>query len=511
MTFLLALGSGVLVGIPFLLPYSWPLILIGMVPLLIALKKSHSRVRAFLVGFLCALAMCGFAFYPVYWAPLPLEWMGVTSYLQYLYAFAIWFLSAVVFALPLGAWALLVRTYGTNSWRDFLMFPSAWVIGEFLGALIYSFCTYASQVLLGAHFSLSFLGNVLADDIVLRQLAVFGGVYALSAFVIIANLFFFRAWEERIRRRVAIRIFSASLSLWALGALAFVVIPVPEGTLRIAAITTQVPPGLNVPADVYAGYLATGRELYERAVRSDADIVLFPEGSRYLVPTDQDGMPVGIENSGRAPAILISGREYANDAMRSRMEYYDFSAKKVGYTYKSLLVPIGEYMPGFLQRIGVALGVDEVLSRISAERRYVSGQPASLQLLAGMHIGALFCNETMSPELYRTLAKNGAEVFMNASSQDWFHESRALDRQLLRAARIRAAESHRPYVQSGNLSPSYALDAFGTLIDATEWDEADVLVADIRPSSMPTPYSLVGSYVLLVAFAACVFAITRRR
>jgi hypothetical protein len=65
MAFLLALGSGILVGITFFVPYSWPLLLIGMVPLLVALKKSPSRTRVFLAGFLFAFTTCGFAFYPV--------------------------------------------------------------------------------------------------------------------------------------------------------------------------------------------------------------------------------------------------------------------------------------------------------------------------------------------------------------------------------------------------------------------------------------------------------------
>lgn len=509
MLYVLALLSGVLTGIPFLTLYTWPLACVGMAPLFYLLKKS-TMSGSTLLGVIFGFGCIGIAYYPVFSSPLPVEWAGFDAhnYTQYVFALIAWFLSVVSFALPVGLWALFVRTYSTETWRDFIIFPSAWMLAEFSGALLFSLFNYAPGIVLGAHFSISFLGNILADDLALRQIAVLGGVYALSGVVVAANLFAYRLWSGVLTQRTGEIVFAIALIAWGSGWAVLSTPTNPTHTVRVVAASLQVPATLNVSREVYAGYIASGRKLYTNALMAHADIILYPEGATFEIPRSAHGTPIALARTdGVIPALVTSGRIRQDGHIVSRMEYYDTAHHTTLFTYKYVPQPFGEYMGYSAYTLGDILGARDTMLRVLPEGSHVSGSQPIPQIIQGVSVGALFCNESLSPDLYRSLARDGAQIFLNVSSQDWFHESRLMYLQLKRSSQIRAAESHRPYVQSTNIAPSFALDAYGSVTGETAWGHEGILIADFEPLGGFTPYSLLGTWLLIVPLAIVLYTV----
>jgi apolipoprotein N-acyltransferase len=365
--------------------------------------------------------------------------------------------------------------------------------------------------MVGAHFSLSFIGYVLADDMAFRQLAWFGGVYALSACIVAVNVFAYRIWTGAMRAEKAAIVAGILLLLWYQTDILVRAAPEPENTVRIAAVATQVPPTLNLPPETYTGYLRSGAALYEDAAKQGADIIFFPEGSDFLVPKDAAGAPLSVRREdGSSPSLITSRSMRDGENLVSRMEYYDFTNATTSYTYKSLLIPVGEYLTGFLRFLGTLFGVQEAMHYIEANRNYVSGPAVSPQTVSGVRIGALFCNEVMSPSLYQRVTSEGAQILLNASSQDWFKKSRTVNMQLVRAAQVRAVENHRYYVQASNTSPAMIIDYYGRIVGEGSWDEEGVLVGDVGLSDTQTPFSRLGSTILLVPLVIIMAAIGYR-
>jgi apolipoprotein N-acyltransferase len=236
---------------------------------------------------------------------------------------------------------------------------------------------------------------------------------------------------------------------------------------------------------------------------------VFPEGSAFLLPRDKDGRPVALVRADkRAPGIITSEPYYSSSTTLTRMVYYDPARTEPTFTDKRIPQPLGEYMTASAYAIGVLLGAREAMDTIASKRNVHAGEKPVPQLVNGIRVGALFCNEVFSPARYNTLARDGAEVFINASSQDWFHESRLLHMQNIRAARIHAAANHRPYVQSSNTSPSFALDAYGRTLAETAWGESSVLIVDVPISHTRTPYAFYGAWVLILpALVVLVFLV----
>lgn len=503
---LLLLGGG-LMGITFLIPYSWPLAVIACLPIFKLLRTSSVRM-SYVYGFAWSYLFIACALYPVFWSPLPLDWAEIEGHIvqQYVFAFVAWSLSTAIFAAPFALWGAVARHLLLRpDARMFWLLPSAWVLAEYAGTLLFSLFNYAPGVAIGVQFSLTFIGNVLADDIALRQLAIFGGVYALSALLIAGNIVVDRIVTGSLRGTWVIRSAVILFIVWALTSLALKM-HTDTGSTVVAVTATQVHPTLHLSNERFEKYLATGKSMYEQAILSGAEIIVFPEGSAFMVPRDSRGVPLVMTRaSSTPPSVITSQRIMNNGHILSQMEYYDFSRGTISYTYKYLPQPIGEYMTSSAYWTGTLLGARSTMDQIAQKGSHISGLFPSPQIVGSIKVGALFCNETLSPDLYSSLARTGADLFINASSQDWFHESKLVHLQLLRAAQIRATESHRYYIQSSNTSPAFVLNYYGRLLAESAWHEEGVLISNIETSNVLTPYSLLGSRILVLPLGAIVY------
>jgi apolipoprotein N-acyltransferase len=512
------IASGILTGIGFVIPPMWPFALVGMTPILwVALREETSPRRAFLHGFLFGFVLYACALYGIFWSVVPLDWAGIGKGViaQYVFSGAAWAMTAATLALATGAWAWIVRSLRANRWTDIALAPSAWVLAEFIGAFLFSLENYGKGDLIGAHFSLGFLGNLLADDFALRQAAWLGGVYLLSAIIVAANVCILRFCRgARLERRIVAILALAAMIAWGVGDMFVSRIALPTSpAILVGAIHSHMKPALSVSDEIVTGYLAEQTDLLRSAALRGADIVVFPEGADALDHTIPFPAPWFPDLKSDAPVVIDSSAVAAPDGNTfSEMRYYDSETGMSAYTYKRFLLPVGEYMPLAERILADALGDGKAIDRIAAARDYESGPDIKVPVVRGIPIFALFCDEIFSPELYREATREGASILFAAAAEDWFHDSGIVYAQVVRAGRIRAVENHRFLVEAANESPSFALDWYGRTIGASGWATGSVLYANVTPSNETTPYAFLGPWELLLPLGiVAALALARRR
>lgn len=504
MSWLLSLAGGALLGIGFVIPWTWPLSFAGAGLLLNVFSGEEKRLAVFLKGWLAGCVLYGFAYAPVFWGALPLDWLLVFPFWSQVILIGLcWALSITGVALSVGLFALVFRALRSGTWLDVPLAGAAWMLCEWLGALWFSVESYGPGSLIAPHFSLGFVGNLLANDAALLQLAWLGGVYLLSAVVFSGGAFFLRIVQTpQSEQRRLIVVLGVCLAVWGTGHLIVRQIhDAGSSSLRVALIGMQEAPVLTPTPEERDAHFAAVASVLGRS--GNADLVVLPENAEFLpLLREKEGPAVGSALrklfSGETPVLLDSQTVYLEDGLGARLEYYDVASSTSAYSRKAFLLPDGEYIPYLFSWITSFFGLGDKLDFIASHRTFLPGAPA-LADVRGVSVGALFCDEALSPYLYRSLASAGAEVFVNTASHSWFHGSRIVASELLNAAKIRAVESRRWYAQASEAIPSYVLDPYGRIASESAWGSADVLYATVYARDGRTPYDILGDGVLCCA------------
>ena len=508
---LYACVAGVLLGIGFVMPSFWFFSLFSFAPFLWALYRQTTLRRAALLGFLFGCVAYGLSFYPSFWTAQSLSLVGVTGpWLQLLLVAFVWGLTVLIFAISAGLFALVVHILRTRSWLDVLLVASCWPLADWIGAWLFSLVNANKGVLLGPHFSLGSFGYLLAADTTLIQVAWLGGLYALNALIAFCGAILFRWWVTgSIHERIALSILTMLLIIFWIGGYTFLSRVETDaqsvGTLTIAAISTQETNRPSISEEERDVRFARILELIQSI--HDADVILLPEGrgtldrfrseygslARFLDPS--------LAERTDGPLIVDSVNVRSFDGtLRSRIEYWDFSAWRSSFAYKQFLFPYTETLSEVYIWIAKTLGPDDAVTDLLDRVQLGSGESPEPVRAGRALVSALVCSDGISPILYRDQAAKGAQAFFNLSSQAVYEGSLLMDVLTGRIASVRATESRRWLVLSGNVVPSFAIDPYGRLVAATQKGKDEVLYVKVIPRTDTTPFVRFGEGVLLVPF-----------
>jgi apolipoprotein N-acyltransferase len=124
--------------------------------------------------------------------------------------------------------------------------------------------------------------------------------------------------------------------------------------------------------------------------------------------------------------------------------------------HKIHLVPMGEYVPGWLRFIRMSKVTSEVGDFISGSE--YGGAQTSDGTLA-----VFICYEAIFPQLVRRLTPPGPGVLVNISDDAWYGASAARF-QHLKMARFRAIENHRYLLRATNDGVTAVIDPYGRIV-----------------------------------------------
>ena len=279
------------------------------------------------------------------------------------------------------------------------------------------------------------------------QTAHYGTVYAVSAWVLLANVI--GARFVRGDGMMALR--PGAMAFMALLALSLVRYATPqEGTLTTITVGQ---PGVDLafgnPATQDADLALAVGELTLAAAAQNSRLLVLPEG----VSSGVGYPPTPPFEVVRDVPVLFGGQRGTGDAAYQTAFAYDGDWT---YADKTRLVIFGEFVPlrgvlPFLDAFDVPSG-DLVPA---AEVKTVE--------VAGLRVGPMLCFEGLFYDIAFKQAENGAQLIAVMSIDDWYMGTNAPD-QLRAAAPFRAIEAGVPLVRAAATGYSLATDARGDLV-----------------------------------------------
>ena len=382
-------------------------------------------------------------------------------------------------------------------------------------------------------FAWNFLGTAVGQTPAFAAPARLGGVYLVSALVVLLNGVFatlacrviaqmrreppvrtgrwLRSLETALPLGVILLVFWLSQSQ-ATSHEQRATIP-----LRVALVQRNAPcifsanrPREN-PLEIY------GR-LLDAAVAARPDLVVWGESAMAeFGRTDSENARRVADHFAAAlgGAALLAGGDWVSEGRYHNAAALYSGTNAVQFYAKQHLVPFGEYIPfdkwiPILQKlspIGVSLWPGEAkVFKVTFHGRG-SGAPES----PSVALAPLICYEDTDPTLSRAAARLGAQVIVLVTNDSWFSRSVEAEQHAAQAV-LRAVETGLPVIRVGNSGVTGVIAGDG----CARWladgdgkplvDAPGTMVETVRVSASPvlTPYARLGDWPLLLLFAAAV-------
>ena len=142
---------------------------------------------------------------------------------------------------------------------------------------------------------------------------------------------------------------------------------------------------------------------------------------------------------------------------------------------KIKLVPFGEFIP-FQSLLNHITQNIEVMGALGSFTPGPKEQP--LLEAGGIKLGTTICYESIFPQLWRQLNRQGAQLFVNITNDAWFFDT-AAPHQHLAVNVLRAAENGLPVVRAANTGFSAYIDAFGHLKEVSGLFTQQILTPNV--------------------------------
>ena len=501
---------------------AWWIAFIALIPLMEAARNAARPREAFLLGYIGGLA----------W--LLLHWMWLSSF-----GIVPVILLSAFFALPTGLFTFLF--YLLLRSEAGLASPALVVWGT---AALWTAIEYIRSFGLWA-FPWNLLGYSQADNLPLLQVADFGGVYAVSFLIALANaaLFALLTTTWSLRLRLAHGLLSLALIC---GALSYGYWRLEQ--IKHLAASRQIRVGLvqggletlerwsqDTLMDSLTYYLPPTEKLltdWKQEVRDLRDaksevmgpqlpvemLVLWPETSlpvsRGVDPRHPENMPAQVQSLvRRQPAtMLIGAMGRPNSDRRAENGCLVFNGDGVmDWAYSKVrLVPYGEVVP-FRNAVEI---LPFPWGSLRCNRcRHVRSRPYNWQgVEAGLRRSA---STTSSPYVSREEAARAARTcFVLVTNNSWYKLNNGV-RQHCDIDILRAIESRRPLARVSTTGWSHIVGADGRIIETTGVDGPGTISRWVALSSIASPYTLLGDLFaqlcLYVSVMLCIFAVAGRR
>jgi apolipoprotein N-acyltransferase len=485
---LVCLAAGLVSACGFAPLNLWPLTLAALAVLLMAVESAprlrSALARGWMFGlgqFVLGLNWIATAF--TYQSEMP-QWFGWVG---------VFLLSIYLAIFPAAAAGLAWRWSGADRLRLVLVFAAAWIVTEFLRAVLFT----------------GFPWNPLGVSLLLTPAAIFStafGTYGLSGLAALVGGILYLLVRAYWRNGGALL-----AAVCALVIVALLAAPAPQGEAGPAVRIVQ--PNVDQQTKHDQGYGLQLRRFHESAQRAGAEprLLLWPEdGIPFLL--DEEPYSAQMIGGWMAPGdmVLTGGFKVERGAnglavgARNSAYAIDSAGQLLGRYDKAHLVPYGEYLP--MRPLLTALGLSRI---VPGELDYWEGPgPRTLDLPGFGRAGVQICYEIVFSGQVVDRA-NRPDFLYNPSNDAWF--GRWGPPQHLAQARLRALEEGLPVLRSTPTGISALVDARGNLVESIGWREQGVIDGRIPPATAPTLFARLGNLMpfllaLLLIGAAIVSA-----
>ena len=438
----------------------WFLAWVALVPLLAATAQTRNGRHAFLLGWLWGLI---FFYGSCWWLTYPIIHYGHLS---------AWFAYPLLL-LPVSLVALFPALFCLFLNRLIEYFGLASVC---LAPLIWVSLECARYMVTGQVWNA--LGYSQAFHPLLIQSARWGGVYAVSFLVVLANSAIVLLLMRRVKL-ASVLLIGVTLFVSAASYGGHQHPPIKGGAPNSSIVTIAIQP--NVPMEFYdeAGEMkslldrhlslssAAARDLegdvaFKGSAAALPRLVIWPESPmnfRYSRDSQLRDVVATLARTNHTSVLLNSLEPAPNDGAYNSAILVNEEGRIVAQYDKIRLMPFGEYVP-----------LPRWLPGASSVRGIVGdftpGSSYTLMPLGDLRAGVFVCIEAAHPSIARTFTKDGADVLINISNDGYLGPTPVM-RQHLSNAIFRAVENDRPLIRVTNSGISAYIDSSGGLWDMT--------------------------------------------
>ncbi|MCA9357025.1 hypothetical protein KC872_02335, partial [Candidatus Kaiserbacteria bacterium] len=451
--------TGVLLGIGFVFPILWVLGIVGGAYFIYLLKQTQTLKTRYLGAWLAWTIKTAFASV-WFWSTYPIDWLPVEiGKVQLLLIGGYWLIASLCLGAG-GIVVVLAWQYGQNLVKSKYFFwglsiPSAWVMGEVVGSIVFSIVALGPGGTINSSLSFGYSGYLLAEHQWFMLVAKMAGVYSLSfGFILLAisllKLTKFITQQYHYVLLVFIILLSVSANL-----------PILNKTVEVAEGYKVVTIDTNFPAHILrdkGGAAMMSDELSEAmtaALTEEPDYILLPEDARFFA---QRSNPAAVkaffqfQYHNPTAVIVDSGRVDTGDNTFLQTFIYTGGKNKIEQVHKRYLVPQGEFLSYFLSGLLRLIGYGDVIDQVSRGESYQVGPNTDQSSLSENVPGILFCFESVAPTGVWTLLKERPNLPFVAHpiSHGWFHESKILWHELDTMLKIQAVWNNKYIVSAGS-------------------------------------------------------------
>jgi apolipoprotein N-acyltransferase len=455
----------------------------ALVPLLVAIARRPSALKAFIAGWAAGSV---FFYLTCYWLTYSMiHYGGVPTLLAYLLLVP----GALVIGTFHGFFFLLVAI-AIKKWshRAILLAPVFWVALEW--------------VRLGVTGQLwNALGYSQAYHPSLIQPASWGGVYAVSFLILIVNSAIALLIIERTRWSIV------TASSLAAAVLLVLTLPLLLTTARkslmshvnVVALQPNVPmKAVKSPAEI--------KELLDRhwwmstsalANLHEPRLLIWPESPMnftYASNSEFQNQLAAFAKQHRTSILLNSLEPAPADGAYNSALFINEEGRLISQYDKIRLMPFGEYVPLPQWLPGASL-----ITGIVGE--FTAGDKYTLMPFGEYRAGTFICIESAYPWIARRLTNEGADVLINISNDGYLGPT-AVMRQHLANAVFRAVENGRPVVRVTNSGLTALIHPSGVVEGITAPFQIDVRVWKVRPGLIANTFYTRHGDVFVYACAA---------
>ena len=504
----LAFGAGAF-GALAMPPFGlWPALAVALVPAVWLIDGSGGGGRFPRAATLWRAAVAGW-FWGFGFFVAGLWWLGAAFLVQadefaYLLPFGVLGLPAVLAVFPACGFALARSLWSQGAARLFAL-AFGLSVSEWLRGHLFT------------GFPWNLLGMTLGQSLALMQAVSVVGIYGLTvlAILLFAAPATLGTGESRAGRWGPSA--AAALVLFSLGAF---------GTWRLSAGPPPSVPGVRMRimqpniaqdakfgpargADILRGYL----ELSDKATSptttglGDVTHLVWPESAFPFVLHREAAALSEIAHTLPRGSVLITGAARMDDPLPGESGWRYFNSIQVvadtgaivGTYDKVHLVPFGEYVPGFVEKVLRSLGLRQFVAipgGFSAAERHSSLAIPGLPSAAGsICYEAIFPDETLPPG-------RRPGLILNVTNDGWFGDTPG-PRQHFAQARLRAVETGIPLVRAANTGISAIVDPYGRIVRSLPVGQAGVIDSPLPGVAKPTIFSEFGNLILLAMCILC--------
>lgn len=479
---------------------------IALVPLWLCIRNVSPR-RAFTLGF---LAGCIF-------------WLSTVNWLTHV-SFVGWIILSLYCALYLGLFAWLMNYFmnrwpeknGSNNMRLLFLAPVLWIGCEYLRSSLFT------------GFAWNALGVSQYKKILLIQIAALGGVYAVSALIVILNaaiaitvtryIDLHGKWRRQMHPEMMVAFTILGLSMmYGLKERARHR-AAPTNEVYLALLQTNIPQHEKWTPQFKMKIYKRLQTATQLILKYDiVDMIVWPEAALpdliHEVPKRYDfmnevyygGIPILIG------AMTVEWPDEGPPAYYNSSFLQDGNGKFLQEYRKQHLVLFGEYIP-FQESLPFLSALTPIDSSFDA------GDEATIFELEkkDLKFATLICFEDTVAPLARKAVKAGAQLLVNQTNDGWFDISSG-SRQHMTHCVFRSIENRVPSVRAGNTGISCSINRLGGIEKSLTGfgphkTKAEFFIAAVQFSpgeNTPTFYTRFGPILAQIGAAIVWFMLGR--